>query len=133
MLARTGNQGSGVECRVPEISHYAGVQLYIDQACVSCQYIWLSESDKNYTSFRINNYGIVVIDFLCIQACTPFSSSRPGFISRDTETRVCYVTCHHPRNAEVFTIIRQACLRSLSCEVSCGYNIFIVACANIVW
>jgi len=65
-----------------------------------------------------------------IQACTPFSSSRPGFISRDTETRVCYVTCHHPRNAEVFTVIRQACLRSLSCEVSPAYSVFIANCAN---
>jgi Vesicle coat protein involved in Golgi to plasma membrane transport len=54
---------------------------------------------------------------MCMQACTPFTGNRLGFVSHDLETRFCYISTHHPRHPEVFSIVKQACIRSLSGEV----------------
>lgn len=59
------------------------------------------------------------IKFICsclylIQGCR---SLRTGFVTHDEEAKVSYVSTQQPYNPEIFTRIRQACIRSLSCEV----------------
>jgi folliculin len=41
----------------------------------------------------------------------------PGFISHDHSTHTSYVTSHRPHDTTMFSYVRQACVRSLSCEV----------------
>ncbi|KAG8548219.1 hypothetical protein GDO81_026137, partial [Engystomops pustulosus] len=46
--------------------------------------------------------------------------SHPGYISHDKETSIKYVSHQHPNHPQLFSIVRQACVRSLSCEVCPG-------------
>lgn len=52
--------------------------------------------------------------------CDGCKSVQMGFVSHDEEAKVSYVSTQQPYNPEVFTRIRQACLRSLSSEVCPG-------------
>ncbi|KAJ8318589.1 hypothetical protein KUTeg_003680 [Tegillarca granosa] len=52
--------------------------------------------------------------------CEGCYSIRTGFISHDNDAPVSYVSSQHPHHREVFSMIRQACLRSLSGEVCPG-------------
>lgn len=56
---------------------------------------------------------------LC-EACRSLPADVPGFISDDREARVSYVSSQNPHHEEVFSMVRQACIRSLSCEVCQG-------------
>ncbi|CAH1794494.1 unnamed protein product [Owenia fusiformis] len=56
---------------------------------------------------------------LC-EACRSLLPGQPGFISNDHEAKVSYVSSQHPDHPEVFSLVRQACVRSLSCEVCPG-------------
>lgn len=56
---------------------------------------------------------------LC-QACRSFSEDDQGFVSYDRTTGVRYATMQHPNNPDVFRLVRQACVRSLSSEVCPG-------------
>lgn len=53
-------------------------------------------------------------------ASCDWSESRPGFVSHDTAAQTTYATTHHPIRPELYSTIRQACVRSLSCEVCPG-------------
>jgi len=48
--------------------------------------------------------------------CEGCKSTHRGFVSHDSEARVSYVSSQQPHQPEVFTRIRQACIRSLSVE-----------------
>ncbi|XP_030840065.1 folliculin [Strongylocentrotus purpuratus] len=50
------------------------------------------------------------------EACRSFQPGQPGFISNDHEAKISYISSQNPEHPELFTIIRQACIRSLSCE-----------------
>ncbi|RUS79816.1 hypothetical protein EGW08_012415 [Elysia chlorotica] len=52
--------------------------------------------------------------------CDGCKSVQMGFVSHDDEAKVSYVSTQQPYNPEVFTRIRQACIRSLSSEVCPG-------------
>ncbi|KAK3759608.1 hypothetical protein RRG08_016346 [Elysia crispata] len=52
--------------------------------------------------------------------CDGCKSVQMGFVSHDEEAKVSYVSTQQPYNPEVFTRIRQACIRSLSSEVCPG-------------
>ena len=56
---------------------------------------------------------------LC-QACRSLSEDEHGFVSHDKSTGVSYTSMQHPNNPDVFRLVRQACVRSLSCEVCPG-------------
>ncbi|XP_064634567.1 folliculin-like [Lineus longissimus] len=56
---------------------------------------------------------------LC-EACRSLQPDQPGFISNDHEAKVSYVSSQYPDHPQVFSMVRQACLRSLSCEVCPG-------------
>ncbi|GIX72726.1 folliculin [Caerostris extrusa] len=54
------------------------------------------------------------------EGCTSMTSKKRGFISNDHEARVSYVSSQYPLHPDVFAAVRQACVRSLSCEVCPG-------------
>ncbi|XP_074649269.1 folliculin-like isoform X2 [Tubulanus polymorphus] len=56
---------------------------------------------------------------LC-EACRSLEPTQPGFISNDHEAKVSYVSNQYPDHPQVFSMVRQACVRSLSCEVCPG-------------
>ncbi|XP_033124582.1 folliculin-like [Anneissia japonica] len=56
---------------------------------------------------------------LC-EACRSFQPGQPGLISTDHEAHISYVSMQYPDQPLLFSIVRQACVRSLSCEVCQG-------------
>ncbi|XP_068248774.1 folliculin [Palaemon carinicauda] len=55
----------------------------------------------------------------CI-ACCSFPHNKPGYISNDDASRVSYVSSQFPLQSELYVLVRQGCIRSLSCEVCPG-------------
>ena len=53
---------------------------------------------------------------LCV-ACRSLDDGQSGFISHDTEAGVHYISTQHPCLPEILSMVEQACIRSLSCEV----------------
>ncbi|XP_033278549.1 folliculin isoform X3 [Orcinus orca] len=51
------------------------------------------------------------------EGCRSLAAGHPGYISHDKETSIKYVSHQHPNHPQLFSIVRQACVRSLSCEV----------------
>ncbi|XP_052769863.1 folliculin-like [Mya arenaria] len=49
--------------------------------------------------------------------CEGCTSVHLGFVSHDEEANVSYMSSQRPQHRDVFAMIRQACIRSLSCEV----------------
>lgn len=56
---------------------------------------------------------------LC-QACRSLPEDKQAFVSHDKESGSSYVSTQHPHNPEMFKLVRQACVRSLSGEVCQG-------------
>ncbi|XP_073703610.1 folliculin [Garra rufa] len=54
------------------------------------------------------------------EGCRSLPASHPGFVSIDSETGIRYLSHQHPRQPQLFSVVRQACVRSLSCEVCPG-------------
>lgn len=54
------------------------------------------------------------------EGCLSMTGNQKGFISNDHEARVSYVSGQHPLHPDVFSMVRHACVRSLSCEVCPG-------------
>ncbi|CAG2059473.1 unnamed protein product [Timema podura] len=54
------------------------------------------------------------------EACQSLTSKPYGYISNDHDSRVSYLSTQYPTIGEVAALVRQACIRSLSCEVTPG-------------
>ncbi|KAG7237640.1 hypothetical protein INR49_032086, partial [Caranx melampygus] len=54
------------------------------------------------------------------KGCRSLPASHPGFVSIDDETGIRFLSHQHPRQPQLFSVVRQACVRSLSCEVCPG-------------
>uniref|UniRef100_A0A8C3N927 Folliculin n=1 Tax=Geospiza parvula TaxID=87175 RepID=A0A8C3N927_GEOPR len=54
------------------------------------------------------------------EGCRSLAGGHPGYVSHDKETSIKYVSHQHPNHPQLFSIVRQACVRSLSCEVCPG-------------
>ncbi|XP_034030530.1 folliculin [Thalassophryne amazonica] len=54
------------------------------------------------------------------EGCRSLPASHPGFVSIDDETGIRFLSHQHPRQQQLFSVVRQACVRSLSCEVCPG-------------
>lgn len=54
------------------------------------------------------------------EGCRSLPASHPGFVSIDNETGIRFLSHQHPRQPQLFSVVRQACVRSLSCEVCPG-------------
>lgn len=52
--------------------------------------------------------------------CEGCTSVHIGFVSHDEDAEVSYVSLQRPHHRDVFSMIRQSCIRSLSCEVCPG-------------
>ncbi|KAK7500901.1 hypothetical protein BaRGS_00007781 [Batillaria attramentaria] len=52
--------------------------------------------------------------------CEGCKSVKTGFVSHDDEAQLSYVSTQQPHVPQIFTRMRQACIRSLSCEVCPG-------------
>ena len=52
-------------------------------------------------------------------ACHSIDPDSPGFISIDKESHISYISMQYPEEQELFSKLRHACVRSLSCEVYC--------------
>ncbi|KAL4239804.1 hypothetical protein ACF0H5_000607 [Mactra antiquata] len=52
--------------------------------------------------------------------CEGCTSVHLGFVSHDEEAAVSYMSSQRPQHRDVFAMVRQACIRSLSCEVCPG-------------
>ena len=53
-----------------------------------------------------------------MKGCRSLPTSHPGFVSIDDETGIRFLSHQHPRQPQLFSVVRQACVRSLSCEVN---------------
>ncbi|NP_001161542.1 folliculin-like protein [Saccoglossus kowalevskii] len=54
------------------------------------------------------------------EACRSFVPGQSNFISKDTDAAINYMSSQYPEHSRLYSIVRQACLRSLSCEVCPG-------------
>jgi len=54
------------------------------------------------------------------EACKAFQTSHQVFYSHDEAARITFVSSQAPENPKIFSMLRQACVRSLSCEVCPG-------------
>ncbi|OXB68752.1 hypothetical protein ASZ78_002167 [Callipepla squamata] len=76
-----------------------------------------AEAAENLGHLRVH----LCLDLLfCLQGCRSLAGGHPGFVSHDKETSIKYVSHQHPNHPQLFSIVRQACVRSLSCEVCPG-------------
>ncbi|XP_028417746.1 folliculin-like [Dendronephthya gigantea] len=54
------------------------------------------------------------------EACRSIPPDHPGFLSVDKHTSVSYSSSRNPAHHDVYVVVRQACVRSLSCEICPG-------------
>lgn len=81
---------------------------------------------------------IVIVKYVLFgvfKGCRSLPVSHPGFVSVDSETGIRFLSHQHPRQPQLFSMVRQACVRSLSCEVSVfvcvfeeGIRLMIISC-----
>nr|CAD7404508.1 unnamed protein product [Timema poppensis] len=62
----------------------------------------------------------MAMEKLWATACQSLTSKPYGYISNDHDSRVSYLSTQYPTIGEVAALVRQACIRSLSCEVTPG-------------
>ncbi len=48
------------------------------------------------------------------------TSDHPGFISYDEKSLITYISAQYPEQPQLYSVVRQACVRSLNCEVCPG-------------
>ncbi len=68
------------------------------------------------------------LDWLCtrplcvcvVQGCRSVTSEHPGFISYDERAHINYISAQYPEEPQLYSVVRQACVRSLNCEVCPG-------------
>jgi len=54
------------------------------------------------------------------EACRSVPVDQPGFISYDGKAQISYISGQYPEQPQLYSILRQACVRSLNCEVCPG-------------
>ncbi|XP_062848599.1 folliculin [Trichomycterus rosablanca] len=77
-----------------------------------------AERDGEGLTMRANSSATHGAD-MC-EGCRSLPASHPGFVSVDNETGIRFLSHQHPRQPQLFSVVRQACVRSLSCEVCPG-------------
>ena len=79
----------------------------------------LSSLDSLASNLTIAGKENVKKTDLC-EACRSLSGDDNGFISHDKQAGTSFTSMQHPNSPEVFRLVRQACVRSLSSEVCPG-------------
>ncbi|XP_004206530.1 folliculin isoform X1 [Hydra vulgaris] len=54
------------------------------------------------------------------EGCRSLEPGELGFISFNKESHISYVSTQHPEEQELYSVLRHACVRSLSCEICPG-------------
>lgn len=54
------------------------------------------------------------------EGCRSVPTDQPGFISYDDQARISYISGQYPEQPQLYSVLRQACVRSLNCEVCPG-------------
>ncbi|CAB4040680.1 Folliculin, partial [Paramuricea clavata] len=54
------------------------------------------------------------------EACRSIPADHPGFLSIDKHAHVSYTSRRNPAHQDIYSVVRQACVRSLSCEICPG-------------
>ncbi|XP_031574710.1 folliculin-like [Actinia tenebrosa] len=86
--------------------------------CGSCAKRCFSRSISTSTSEGASN-NTTPKSSQC-EACYSLDSTHSGYISIDKEAHISYYSNRNPGQQELYSIVRQACVRSLSCEVCPG-------------
>ena len=55
-----------------------------------------------------------------IQGCRSVAVDQPGFISYDSNAVITYISGQYPEQPQLYSVVRQACVRSLNSEVCPG-------------
>ena len=106
-----------------ELLSSLGSDTYCGDATPTCSNstdLDMSSLDSFASSLTISSRDEAVKKTDLCQACRSFSEDEQGFVSHDRQTGARYTTTQHPSNPDVFRLVRQACVRSLSCEVCPG-------------
>ena len=45
------------------------------------------------------------------EACRSIPINQPGFVSYDTKANICYISQQHPEQPQLYSVVRQACVR----------------------
>ncbi|EMP33078.1 Folliculin [Chelonia mydas] len=108
------NQKDGMVCfhDNPEKYNNPAMLHNIDQEMLKC-----IELDER---LKAMDQEITVNPQFVQKGCRSLAAGHPGYVSHDTETSIKYVSHQHPNHPQLFSIVRQACVRSLSCEVCPG-------------
>lgn len=85
---------------------------WIDKQLYFCAWVWC------YVLSPFLFWCLMSFNLLYTQGCRSLPASHPGFVSVDSETGIRFLSHQHPRQPQLFSMVRQACVRSLSCEVS---------------
>lgn len=81
------------------------------------------------TSAALNVFTLV---YFISQGCRSLRGEEPGYICNDADAKVRYVSSQEPHQDELFSVLRQACIRSLSSEVCSNINLYQSACRSIL-
>lgn len=75
-------------------------------------------------------YIILFSILLYFQACRSIQPGHSGFISHDRDVGISYTSTQSPTQPQIFTMVKQACIRSLSCEVIIFIQSFCAHCGQ---
>ena len=76
-------------------------------------------SEERTTETPKKSHGSEPRQSTCV-ACSSLQQGEPGLISIDRESHISYISRQYPEDQELYSIVRHACVRSLSCEVCPG-------------
>lgn len=120
-------QGTGIETETGRVKVWLWgptAHLLREERCVR----WIYNEDikllRHVLGLRTRSLLFVPSHILSIftrfcfwQGCRSLPATHPGFVSIDDETGIRFLSHQHPRQPQLFSVVRQACVRSLSCEV----------------
>ena len=69
---------------------------------------------------NLSNESIDQFYLSTFQGCRSVLEDQPGFISYDPKPEISYISGQYPEQPQLYSIVRQACVRSLNCEVCPG-------------
>lgn len=124
-------EGEGLTMRANSSATQRGEMCDVSGSYQKLHLILLSTSIVHY-NFCLSSMSQILISlpFLASQGCRSLPASHPGFVSIDDETGIRFLSHQHPRQPQLFSVVRQACVRSLSCEVNSDVRLHVCVCES---
>ena len=112
---------NGVEASLTACGNFNHSSLfgYAKEKLVAGEEQATSEEKSDDTPRKIHGNGNEPRQSTCV-ACTSLQQGEPGLVSIDRESHISYISRQYPEDQELYSIVRHACVRSLSCEVCPG-------------